>query len=195
MKKIVFAAIVISGLAGSAGASIIYSSPCSVLQSPDSGPTLSGVCSATADPGFYISSVTLTITSDYTGWQSGNPVVTNTYTFATNTAGFGTIPDGVVTTSGTNSSSIQNFDVTLFGNFGPSVSESFNMSNAVTGGTVTGSSGVMTITATETASAVPEPATSSFVGGVLLGLCIFSTGRQGNRHRILRFLRRIPSQP
>jgi hypothetical protein len=155
-----------------AGASIITVSPCSVIEDPNSGPSSSGNCSATADPGFFINSVNVTITSDFTGYQSGTPTITYTYAFDINTAGFGAIPNGVITTTG-GKDPVQNFDATLNGNFGSTVIETFNVSNTVVGGAVTGASGVLTITATETeipSNNVPEPVTLSLIGSGLLGL-------------------------
>ena len=129
MRKYLLLTLLGLGCAGFANATIVFVSPCTVLEGPNSGPTLSSTCSATADAGFFLSSVTLTLTSDYTGLVSGSPTVTDTYTFATNTAGFGAIPNGVVTTSGTGSVANLNFNVTLTGNFGSTINESFNMSN------------------------------------------------------------------
>jgi len=171
MKTLLLISVLVMSFAGLAGASVVDVN-CSVLEMPNSGPLLSNTCSATADPGFYISSVTFTITSDYTGYQSGNPVVTETYTLVSDTAGFGSIPDGVVTTTGISGNAVQNFGATLTGDFGASVTESFNMSNTVSGGAVTGTSGVGAITALETPLDIPlstpEPATTSLIGGALL---------------------------
>ncbi|HLK69299.1 MAG TPA: PEP-CTERM sorting domain-containing protein [Bryobacteraceae bacterium] len=168
-------ALLLMGSSGLASAAVVLVTPCSAFEAPNSGPTASSACSATADPGFFIDSVTFTITSDYTGYQSGNPVVTDIYTFATNTAGFGAVGNGVVTTTGTNSNPIQNFNVTLSGNFGSSVTESFNLSNTVSGGSVTATSGVGRISATESpiGGNVPEPGSLGLIGSALVGLGLF----------------------
>src|ERR1700733_13973007 len=126
MKQLLLLAIVLTCFAGLASASITFTN-CSVLEPENSGPFNSGVCQATADPGFFISSITMTITSDYTGYQNGSPTVTDTYGYVLNTPGFGGIPNGVVTTTGTNSNPVQNFNQTLTGNFGSSIQVEISM--------------------------------------------------------------------
>ncbi|HTS29995.1 MAG TPA: PEP-CTERM sorting domain-containing protein [Bryobacteraceae bacterium] len=181
MKQVLLTALIALSGAGLASAISIVS-PCSVLELPNGGPLTSApTCSITADAGFYINSVTLTITSDYTGWQSGTPTVTDSFTFVTDSAGFagmfGAIPDGVVNTNtGVNppkSVPVVNYNETQNGNFGALVQESFSMTNTVINGVVTGTSGVMTITGTETPIVVgsaPEPATVGLMGVALLGI-------------------------
>jgi hypothetical protein len=175
MKRLLYSALLLLTLSAFANALTIVS-PCFVVEAPNSGPLLSNACSVTATPGFFIDSVTVTLTSDYTGWVDLNPVVTATYAFTVDTAGFGAIPNGVVTTtlSGSpqqgNSNPVVNMNTTLNGNFGSSVVERFNMSNTVAGGDVLFTSGKMTISATESPSPTPEPATLGLIGSALLGL-------------------------
>jgi hypothetical protein len=175
MKKLLLLSAFTMTFAGLASASITFVTPCVAFEGTNSGAVASTTCSATADAGFFIDSVTLTITSDYTGYVSGSPVVTDVYTFNLNDAGFGAIPNGIVTTNGTNNSvSTMNFNSTVTGDFGSLVRESFFLSNSVAGGVVAGTSGVMTLTATESAIVTPEPATLGLVGGALLGLGFMS---------------------
>jgi hypothetical protein len=181
MAKISYVAFLTMLSAGLVGASIITTSPCAVLEVPNAGPLESSVCSVTADPGFFINSVTVTITSDYTGYQTGSPVVTYLYTFAVNTAGFGAIPNGMVTSNGEDHIPNENFNSTVTGNFDSTVTERINLTNSVTGGVVTGTSGVMTISATEIAQIItaPEPLTLSLIGAGLLSLGLLR--RRGRR--------------
>jgi len=170
---------------GLASASIIFSTPCSVLEGPNAGALSSSVCSATADPGFFINSVTVTITSDYAGWQSGTPTVTTVYSFVQNTPGLpAPIPNGVVTTtimlSGQgNSNPIQNYNQIVNGNFGGVATVRFSMSNSVAGGAVTGVSGVTSITATEApVGTIPESSTMLLLGSGLIGLGVIKRRRK-----------------
>jgi hypothetical protein len=183
MKRRLFQLGLLTVFSGAlASAAIIVSSPCSVLQGANQGSSsASSICSVTADPGFFLNSITITVTSDYTGFQSGTPTATLVYSYAQNTPGFGAIPNGVVTTSGTNSVPVQNSNQTVNGNFGGSATVQFAITNSVAGGSVTGVSGVMTISATETASAVPEPATMMLFGSGLIGLAVFNRRRWDKR--------------
>lgn len=62
--------------AGLASASITYTTPCGLLMGPNNSTGVNGqTCSATADPGDYLTSMTISITDDYTGYQTGNPIV------------------------------------------------------------------------------------------------------------------------
>jgi hypothetical protein len=53
-----------------------------------------------------------------------------------------------------------------------------NAGNSVSGGTVTGASEVMTITATEAAISLPEPATFGLMGAALVGLGFLARKRK-----------------
>jgi hypothetical protein len=161
--------------AGLASASITYSTPCSVLMFPNTTGNAGSTCSATPDAGFFLNSLTITITDDYTGLQSGTPTVSYTGTLTQSSAVFSAPTFCNVTTSGSNSvpcSVTINPSSTVTGlNLASYTIQLTNAGNSVTGGAVTGASEVMTLSATEAPiGGTPEPATLGLVGGALLGL-------------------------
>src|SRR5271168_4450679 len=88
MKKVLLMLAAVAMMAGVASASIVYSSPCAVLMASNSTGSTSSTCSATPDAGEQLTSITITITDDYTGWQSGNPVVSYSGTLTQSSAVF-----------------------------------------------------------------------------------------------------------
>jgi hypothetical protein len=170
-------AVALIGFSSQARAAIVLVQPCAVLMSPNTTGNTGGTCSATADAGDYLTSVTISLTDDYTGFQTGNPIVSFSGTLSESAALFtGFTFCNVTTTSGNSnpcsaavlpSSTAFNANTSL-------TSFSFHITNggnSVSGGTVTGASEVFTISATEAPiPGVPEPATLSLLGGGLIGL-------------------------
>jgi hypothetical protein len=175
MKKLVLTSLFLIAFAGLASATLI--SPCAVLMLPNSSGNTGSTCSATPDAGFTISSLTITITDDYTGYQSGSPVVSYSGTLNQSTNVFQTTPLTLcsVTTSGTPPSSnpcLNNLGTVTGLNLAGYTVNITNGGDTLAGGVVTGASEVMTLSYTESAITVgtPEPATISLMGGALLAL-------------------------
>jgi len=144
----------------------------------------SSTCSATPDAGEQLTSITITITDDYTGWQSGNPVVSYSGTLTQSSAVFSAPTFCNVATNVNVSIPCAvtiNPSATVSGLALPSYTiQITNAGNAVTGGAVTGASEVMTITATEApiGGSAPEPATFAMLGAGLLGLGFIARKRK-----------------
>jgi len=191
MKNTLLMLATVAMSAGLASASITYTSPCAVLMFPSTTGNTGSTCSATADAGDYLTSVTITIQDDYTGWQSGTPIVSYSGTLTESAALFTaptfcnvgtTINAGPPTTgnsipcavtinpTGTVTNTLQS--LTAF------TIQLTNAGNSVSGGTVTGASEVMTITATEAAISLPEPATFGLMGAALVGLGFLARKRK-----------------
>ncbi len=183
MKKLVLTSLFLIAFAGLASATLI--SPCAVLMLPNSSGNTGSTCSATPDAGFTISSLTITITDDYTGYQSGSPVVSYSGTLNQSTNVFQTTPLTLcsVSTSGGNSVPCANNLGTVTGlNLAGYTVNLANAGNSLAGGVVTGASEVMTLSYTESPITVgtPEPATISLMGGALLGLGFLGRRRRKN---------------
>jgi hypothetical protein len=173
--------------AGLASASITYTSPCSVLMSPGDTNDSGSTCTVTPDSGFFIDSLTITITDDYTGYLSGNPTVNYSGTLTQSAAVFGAPVFCAVTTAGSPSSSVPCTAGITPANTVSGLNLSFysiqltGTGNVVTGGAVTGASEVLTISATESpiiTSGTPEPATFGLMGAALVGLGFFARKRK-----------------
>lgn len=180
--------LMLAGLAITAGlvsASPILVQPCAVLMFPNTTGNTGSTCSATADAGDYLTSVTITVTDDYTGWQTGNPVVSYSGNLTESSPLFSGITFCNVTTTLSGSPTVGNSNpcgatvlpsATVTNTNTSITAFSFNITNgdnSVTGGTVTGASEVFTIAATEApipTTGTPEPTTFGLVGGALLGL-------------------------
>jgi hypothetical protein len=179
MKKTLLMLSSFAMTAGLASASISYTSPCSVLMNPNDVSDTGTTCTATPDPGFFLDSITITITDDYTGWQSGTPTVSYSGTLTQSDPVFTDPTFCDVTTNGTNNSISCLVTINPSGTVGglnipgTYTIQLTNTGNVVTGGTVTGASEVLTISATEspiTEGGVPEPATFGLMGAALVGL-------------------------
>jgi hypothetical protein len=174
MKKLVLMSLFLIAFAGLASATL--TSPCAVLMGANSSGSNGSTCSATPDAGDFISSLTITITDDYTGLQSGSPSVNYSATLTQSSAVFSAPVFCTVTTGGTGSNpclatiepsgTVTGLDLASY------TIQLTNAGNTVTGGVVTGASLVMTLNYTESpiVGGVPEPTTLSLVGGALLGL-------------------------
>jgi PEP-CTERM motif len=175
MKKILALFLFLVALASLAGASPVL---CGILMKGDSSTTLfNTTCTVNPDPGFFISSLTLTATDDYTGDLFGSPDVSFSATliqsaavftgaiFCDVTTGlFGSDPcsSPILPSSTVSSLNLSTFTVGLI-----------NGSNSVTSGQVIGASIVLALDFGETqipAPDVPEPTTLGLMGGALLGL-------------------------
>jgi hypothetical protein len=169
--------------AGLSSGSIVYTSPCSVLMDPNTSGISGTTCSATPDAGFFLDSLTLTITDDYTGWQSGSPVVSYSGTLTQSFAVF-TAPIFCNVTTTANSSNPCAVTITPANTVSGLNLSSFtitltNAGNTVAGGAITGASEVMTLSATESAiTGAPEPATFGIMGAALVGLGFLARKRK-----------------
>ena len=186
MKTLVLLSLVLIGFAASAAASPVQ---CSVLLTPNETGASTDLCTVTAPAGFYISSLTLTGTDDYTGYQNNNPVVSFDGRLSPSAAlakplGASTFCD--VVTLDANSvpcailpnpipGSNTNPDITSFS------LQLVNISNTVTNGTVTGASIVLNldyevaqIPEVVPTGVIPEPSTLGLLGCALVGVGLFA---------------------
>ena len=164
-------AVALVGFAAQSSASPL-TSICSALMNPNNQAGVSGsTCTVTADPGFFISGLTLTASDDVTGVFGGVPTLTFSATLVQSGALFsiptycGGLTSGLPCADTVVGSPASGLNLTTY-----SV-QSTNAFNTVSGtGGIAGASIVMTLTATETRSTVPEPMTFSLMGAGLLGL-------------------------
>jgi PEP-CTERM motif len=186
VKNLILLSLVSIGLAASAAATQVQ---CSVLLTPNESGASTDPCTVVAPVGFYISSLTLTGSDDYTGYQSNNPVVSFGGTLSPSAALTTPLVAPTfcnVVTSGTNSvpcSILPNPD--LGSNTNPAITsfslQLTNISNTVTSGTITGASivldldyGVTQIPEVVPTGVVPEPSTLGLLGGALVGVGFFA---------------------
>jgi len=174
MKKLLLIVILWAATAGLASA---FSVPCAVLMTPNTTGSAGSSCTVTPDPGFFISSLTLTGTDDYTGDQSGDPSVDYDATLTQSSDVYDAPTFCIVDTSGGHSVPCAITIAPANTVTGLALARSTvtlpDASNTVTGGTITGASIVLELNFAETQSPVsptPEPGTLSLMGSGLLGL-------------------------
>lgn len=172
MKK-----IILLSLASFAIASVVTATPvCQALMNPNTSGNSTTLCSVTADPGQFITSLTLTGTDDYTG-ATGTPTVSFTGTFVQSSpvftitlcnvvsGGSGSIPCaiGVTPASPVN---VSGLGITSY------TADIIGITNTVAGGSVIGDSIGLTLAFTEAplTTTTPEPATLGLTGMALLGV-------------------------
>jgi hypothetical protein len=173
LKKLLLLSLALIALAGLVSATPVT---CAVLMFPNTSGNTGTTCTVNPDPGFFISSLTLTGTDDYTGLQSGSPVVTYSGNLSQSTIVFGigfcdvtsgvagSIPcaDTVMPSATVTGLNLDTYSVNLV-----------NAADTVTGGSVAGTSIVLHLDYAETqipTTGTPEPATLGIMGGALLGL-------------------------
>jgi hypothetical protein len=178
MKKIVVLSLFLIALAGMASATPVM---CAVLMFSNTSGNTGSVCSVTPDPGFFISSLILTGSDDFTGLQSGSPSFVFSATLAQTSPVFGAVYCGglfsalpcavTITPSATVTGlNLASFALQLTG-----------AANTVTGGSVVGDSINLTLDYGETripTTGTPEPTTLGLMGGALLGLGFLARGKK-----------------
>ena len=178
MKKLLLISLVLIGIAGLASATPVQ---CSVLMSPNATGASTSLCTITAPGGFYISSLTLTGTDDYTGYQNGNPTVSFGGTLSPSVAI--TTPLSAPTFCNVVTNVTNSTPCSILPNPNPGANTNTaittyslqltNAFNTVAGGSVTGASIVLNLDYGVTLipqTGTPEPATLGLMGGALLGL-------------------------
>jgi len=189
MKKLVLTAVFLIGIAQLASATPV---DCAILMAPNSSVTFStSTCTINPDPGFFISSLTLTAEDDYTGLQSGSPIVQYAATLDQTATVFTDViycnvntvfpgdsfpcPSPVLPSNTVSGLDLSTYSVHLI-----------DGSNMVTDGSVTGASIVLTLNYGETLippGTVPEPATVGLVSGALLGIGLLARKKKINEAR------------
>ncbi len=178
MKQVILISLFLVAIAGLASATPVF---CSVLMNSDTSGSTGSTCTVVPDPGFYISTLTLTGTDDYTGLELGDPVVSYSGSLSQTTAVFSTPVFCDVNTGLTASdpcaitvipsSTVSGLDLSTY-----SV-HLIDAGNSVAGGTVVGASIVLTLNYGETMIPLrdtPEPTTIGLAGGALLGLGVLA---------------------
>ena len=187
MKKLILISVFLMGIAGVASSTPVI---CSVLMAANTNGNTGSTCTVTPDAGFYISSLTLTATDDYTGLQSGLPVVEYTGTLSQSSGVFTGIIFCNVTSGGTGSvpcSDIITPSSTVTGlNLSTYSVVLINAGNTVTpgSGAVTGASIVLSLNFGETLipqSGVPEPGTVGLTSCALLCLGLLARKKKVNQ--------------
>jgi hypothetical protein len=171
MKKLFALTAALAGFAVVSSAAPIFCGSDLIANGVGTGAAI--VCPTIGDAGDQITSISLTIASDYTGWVSGDPTVTFLYTIG-GPLSFGAVAPQLVTTilSSTGIPNSQPVTVTDAGNLGigPISGISVTPHSSIAGGVVIGSSSVVSLSYTETTPGVPEPATNALLGTGLLGI-------------------------
>ena len=176
MKKLILLSLVLIALAGLAAATPVQ---CAVLMFPTTSGNTGSTCTFNAGFGNIITSLTLTATDDYTGFQNGNPVVSFSGTLNQTSPIYTSLTFCNVTTTlgnsnpcgpGVNpSSTVNGLGGLLLNTYSVNL---INAGNTVAGGNITGASIVLNLDGTVTAGPggnAPEPGTLfSLAGGLLL---------------------------
>jgi hypothetical protein len=175
LKKLLLISLALVAIAGLAGATPVS---CGVVMAPHSSLiVLSSSCTVTADPGFFISSLTLTGADSFTG-GSGLPIVNFTGTLS-DSNGIFSIPSFCPVSSDASSNSI-NCSLTESPSFTVSglnlSSETISISaasNTEIQGSVSAASISLLLDFGQTqipTGSAPEPATLGLMGSALVGL-------------------------
>ena len=177
MKKLLLLSLFLIAIAGLASATPVS---CGVLMAPNSSSILlNSTCTVNPDPGYFISTLTLTAKDDYTG-GTGNPTVDYAGTLFQDTVVYDTPTFCTVTTIG----GVRNpCDVTInpastvtglnLSTYSVNLDTASNVVSGTAGDSISGASIQLFLDYAETLSptdTAPEPATLGLMGSALLGL-------------------------